>query len=55
MKGLLARWALAMQEFDFAIMYRKGVEHGNADALTKQCINHNAAVGLIPHNFGQCG
>ena len=40
-----------MQEFDFTITYRKGVEHGNADALSRQCINHNTVVGLIPHNF----
>jgi len=26
MEGLLARWAFAMQEFDFTIMYHKGVE-----------------------------
>ena len=51
MEGLLARWTLAMQEFDFTITYHKGVEHGNADALSRQCINHNATVGIIPHNF----
>ena len=34
MEGLLARWALATQEFSFTISYRKGVEHGNADALS---------------------
>ena len=33
MEGQLARWALAMQEFDFTITYQKGVEYGNADAL----------------------
>lgn len=52
MEGLLARWALATQEFDFTITYRKGVEHGNADALSRQCTshkaaNHNAAVGHV--------
>ena len=50
MEGLLARWALATQEFDFTITYRKGVEHGNADALSRQCTNHNAAVGHIFQN-----
>jgi len=34
MEGLLARWALATQEFDFTISYCKGVEHGNANALS---------------------
>ena len=51
MEGLLARWALAMQELDFTITYRKGVEHGNADALSRQCIDHNAAIGLFFQNF----
>ena len=37
--------------FDFTITYRKGVEHGNADALSRQCTNHNAAVGHIFQNF----
>ena len=50
MEGLLARWALATQEFDFTITYRKGIEHGNADALSRQCTNHNAAVGHILQN-----
>ena len=34
MEGLLVRWALATQEFDFTISYCKGVEHGNANALS---------------------
>ena len=51
MEGLLVRWVLGMQEFDFTITYRKGTEHGNADALYRQCIDHNAAVGLISQNF----
>ena len=44
MEGLLARWDLITQEFDFTIMY-----HSNADAL-RQCTNHNAAVGHIFQN-----
>ena len=32
-KGLLCRWALAMQEFDFIIKYHKGCHNANADAL----------------------
>lgn len=36
MKGLLCRWALALQEFDFTIVYRKGSLNGNADALSRR-------------------
>ena len=35
MEGLLCRWALAMQEFDFVIKYRKGCHNSNADALSR--------------------
>ena len=33
--GQHARWALAMQEFDFTIEYRKGLEHINADVPSR--------------------
>ncbi len=36
MEGMLCRWALAMQEYDFQIVYRKGTLNANADALS-QC------------------
>ena len=35
MDGMLARWALAMQEYDFQIVYRKGDLNGNADVLSR--------------------
>ena len=35
MEGLLARWALAIQEYDFTISYRKGCQNNNADALSQ--------------------
>jgi hypothetical protein len=35
MEGLLCRWALAIQEYDFAICYRKGNDNSNADALSR--------------------
>jgi len=47
MEGLLARWALATQEFDFTISYHKGVEHGNANALSQQYSDHNAAIDHV--------
>ena len=38
MEGLLCRWALAMQEYDFTIKYRKGNQNSNADALSR-CVH----------------
>ena len=35
MEGMLCRWALAMQEYDFKIVYRKGSLNTNADALSR--------------------
>ena len=35
MEGMLCRWALAMQEYDFKIVYRKGTLNLNADALSR--------------------
>ena len=34
MEGLLCRWALALQEYDFRIVYRKASWNTNADALS---------------------
>ena len=36
MEGLLCRWALAIQENDFHIAYRKGSLNSNADALSRR-------------------
>ena len=36
MEGLLARWALAVQEYEFTVHYRRGNENGNADALSRK-------------------
>ena len=34
MEGLLCLWALALQEYDFIIQYRKASQNSNADALS---------------------
>ena len=36
MEGLLCRWALALQEYTFTIVHRKGTLNGNADALSRR-------------------
>ena len=49
MEGLLARWALAFQEYDFTIAYHKGTENQNADALSRQFDqqdDHSAAIAI---------
>ena len=51
MEGLLARWSLAFQEFNFIITYRKGSENQNADALSRQfeqLDDHSATTTISP-------
>ena len=38
MEGLLCRWTLAIQEYDFQIEYKKGSQNGNADALSRHSV-----------------
>ena len=45
MEGLLARWTLAIWEYDFTITYRKGKDNGNADALSIK--THTAATTQV--------
>ena len=33
--GILARWALTLQAYDFTILYQKGSANANADALSR--------------------
>ena len=36
MDGMLGRWALALQEYEFEIIYKPGKHNGNADALSRR-------------------
>jgi hypothetical protein len=33
--GMVARWLLTLADYDFEVQYRKGEQHGNADALSR--------------------
>ena len=36
MEGFWVWWALALEEYDFTIAYRKGTHNGKADALSRR-------------------
>ena len=36
--GKVARWIFKLEEFDYRLEYRKGVDHGNADAMSRMPI-----------------
>ena len=35
-EGLISRWLLSLQPFDYVIIHRKGTSHGNADGLSRK-------------------
>ena len=55
MEGMLQRWAIAIQEFDFDVLYRKGALNTNADALSRreQPITKVAALTMASISFYQ--
>ena len=44
MEGMLCRWALALQEYDFKLVYRKGSLNTNADALSRMPMMQTACA-----------
>ena len=50
MQGLLCRWALAMQEYNFDIVYCKGSLNGNADALSRATVSPCALTVVQPNH-----
>ena len=50
MEGMLCRWALALQEYDFKIVYRKGSANANANALSR-CVRDECALTLAAPQY----
>ena len=43
-EGMLARWIAVLNTYDFSIIHRKGMNHGNADGLSRRsCTNAKCA------------
>ena len=47
MESLLCRWAMAMQEHSFDIVYCKGTENTNADSLSRNPASDSQIVAII--------
>ena len=45
MAGMLGRWALALQEYSFTIVYRRGSQNINVDALSRQ---RDPSIATLP-------
>ena len=50
MDGMLCRWALAVQEYNFQIVYWKGSQNANADALSRLQTSLCATTVAMPHH-----
>ena len=47
MEGLLCCWSLALQQYNFQIKYHKGIQNGDADALSR-CMETPSEVPSPP-------
>ena len=47
LSGRLQRWSLALQEYQFEIHYRKGMEQGSADGLSRLGHQSEGQVGAV--------
>lgn len=44
--GCLSRWSMALQEYNFEILYSSGKKHQNADALSRRLVEIAPKVGF---------
>ena len=51
LEGMVARWILLLDTYDFEIKHRRGASHGNADALSRQIhVTHQKDVTSDKYN-----
>ena len=51
--GKLARWSLLLQEYDFTVEHRKGVENTNADCLSRYPLPSDADAPSMDWSIGE--
>ena len=51
--GKLARWSLLLQEYDFTVEHRKGVDNTNADCLSRNPLPSDADAPLMDWSKGE--
>ena len=42
----LQKWIISMMDLDFDVVHRKGASHGNADGLSRNCLQSTCPYGL---------
>ena len=51
--GKLARWSLLLQEYDFTVEHRKGIDNTNADCLSRYPLPSDADAPLMDWSKGE--